>query len=294
MARRRTGRETTPGAIEVDEWSQSVIPSIHAVGDVTHRAALTPVAIREGHAFARTVFKAEPTRADHMLIPTAIFTQPEVGTVGMTEAEAREGCAVEIYKSTFRPMSNVMADRAEKMLMKLIVRKDDQRVLGCHIVGHGAGEMIQLAAVAIRIKTDFPAEYGRFVETTGVNLNEFLAAGEPDGHVKQARRLVELLLEYKPLTEQQWQRQTPEDRRRWEAADQMRVKLEQLQAQAAPFATDWIALLMEVAPQIQARPERSEPVAPYVPPSTPVTKDLSAEEARDYRLIDEVIDHMPT
>ena len=146
------------GAIEVDEWSQSVIPSIHAVGDVTHRAALTPVAIREGEAFARTVFKAEPTRADHMLIPTAIFTQPEVGTVGMTEAEAREGCAVEIYKSTFRPMSNVMADRAEKMLMKLIVRKDDQTVLGCHIVGHGAGEMIQLAAVAIRMgatKGDF-------------------------------------------------------------------------------------------------------------------------------------------
>jgi len=146
------------GAIEVDEWSQSVIPSIHAVGDVTHRAALTPVAIREGEAFARTVFKAEPTKPDHMLIPTAIFTQPEVGTVGMTEAEARDGGAVEIYRSTFRPMSNVMADRAEKMLMKLIVRKDDQRVLGCHIVGHGAGEMIQLAAVAIRMgatKGDF-------------------------------------------------------------------------------------------------------------------------------------------
>ena len=87
------------GAIEVDEWSQSVIPSIHAVGDVTHRAALTPVAIREGEAFARTVFKAEPTKPDHMLIPTAIFTQPEVGTVGMTEAEAREAGAVEIYRS---------------------------------------------------------------------------------------------------------------------------------------------------------------------------------------------------
>jgi glutathione reductase (NADPH) len=146
------------GAIEVDEWSQSVIPSIHAVGDVTHRAALTPVAIREGEAFARTVFKAEPTKPDHMLIPTAIFTQPEVGTVGMTEAEAREAGAVEIYRSVFRPMSNVMADRAEKMLMKLIVRKDDQRVLGCHIVGHGAGEMIQLAAVAVRMgatKGDF-------------------------------------------------------------------------------------------------------------------------------------------
>ena len=137
------------------------------------------------------------------------------------------------------------------------------------------------AAVAIRLKTDFPAEYGRFVEATGVNLNEFLAAGEPDGHVKQARRLVDLLLEYKPLTEQQWQRQTPEDRRQWEAAEQVRVKLDQLQAQASPFSADWIAFLMEVAPQIQARPERSERVAPYVPPATPVTKDLSADEARE-------------
>ena len=136
------------------------------------------------------------------------------------------------------------------------------------------------AAVAIRLKTDFPADYGRFVEATNVNLNEFLAAGEPDGHVKQARRLVDLLLEYKPLTEQQWQRQTPEDRRRWEAAEQVRVKLEQLQAQASPFSPDWIAFLMEVAPQIQARPERSERVAPYVTPETPVTKDLSADEAR--------------
>ena len=137
------------------------------------------------------------------------------------------------------------------------------------------------AAVAIRLKTDFPADYGRFVEATRLNLTEFLGAGEPDAHVQQARRLVELLLEYKPLTEQQWQRQSPEDRRRWEAAEQVRVKLEQLQAQAPPFSTDWIALLVEVAPQIQARPEQSERVAPYVTPETPVTKDLSADEARE-------------
>ena len=137
------------------------------------------------------------------------------------------------------------------------------------------------AAVAVRLKTDFPADYGQFVEATGVNLNEFLAAGEPDGHVQQARRLVDLLLEYKPLTEQQWQRQTPEDRRRWEAAEQVRVKLDQLQAQAPPFSADWIAFLVEIAPQIQARPERSERVAPYVRPETPLTKDLSADEARE-------------
>lgn len=136
------------------------------------------------------------------------------------------------------------------------------------------------AAVAVRLKTDFPEDYGRFVEATGLSLNEFLGAGEPDAHVKQARRLVDLLLEYKPITEQQWQRQSPEDRRRWEAADQVRVKLEQLQAQAPPFAADWIAFLVDVAPQIQARPERSERVAPYVTPETPVTRDLTADEAR--------------
>ncbi|MCY2989918.1 MAG: hypothetical protein NTY19_18905 [Planctomycetota bacterium] len=136
------------------------------------------------------------------------------------------------------------------------------------------------AAVAIRLKTDFPADYGRFVEATNINLNEFLAAGEPDGHVKQARRLVNLLLEYKPLTEQQWKRQTPEDRRQWEAAEQVRVKLDQLQAQASPFSADWIAFLMEVAPKIQARPEQNERVAPYITPETPVTQNLSADEAR--------------
>ena len=136
------------------------------------------------------------------------------------------------------------------------------------------------AAVAIRLKTDFPADYGRFAEATRVNLNEFLAAGEPDGHVKQARRLVDLLLEYQPLTEQQWQRQTPEQRQHWESLGQVRVRLEQLQAQASPFSPEWVAFLLEVAPQIQARPEQSERVAPYVPPETPVTKDLTADEAR--------------
>ena len=137
------------------------------------------------------------------------------------------------------------------------------------------------AAVAVRLKTDFPAEYTQFAAATGVNLHEFLAAGEPDGHVRQARRLLDLLLEYKPLTDQQWQRQTPEDRRRWEAADQYRVRLEQLQAEASPFAPEWIAFLLEVAPQIQARPEQSERVAPYVTPETPLTRDLTADEARE-------------
>jgi glutathione reductase (NADPH) len=146
------------GAVAVDAWSQTGVPSIFAVGDVTDRAALTPVAIREGEAFARTVFAATPVKADHLLIPTAVFTRPELGTVGQTEAEARAEGKVEVYRSRFRPMAHVLAGRAEKMLMKLVVAAGSGRVLGCHIVGQGAAEMIQLAAVAIRMgatKDDF-------------------------------------------------------------------------------------------------------------------------------------------
>jgi glutathione reductase (NADPH) len=145
------------GAIAVDDWSQTAVPSIYAVGDVTARAQLTPVAIREGQAFAETVFGGTPVKPEHVLIPTAVFTQPEIGTVGLGEAEARRKGPVEIYRATFRPMGNILAGRDEKMLMKLVVG-EGRRVLGCHIVGHGAGEMIQLAAVAIRMgatKEDF-------------------------------------------------------------------------------------------------------------------------------------------
>ncbi len=146
------------GAVAVDDWSQSTVPSIYAVGDVTDRAALTPVAIREGHAFADTVFGGTPRKADHSLIPTAVFTQPEIGTVGMTETEARGTGPVEIYRSAFRPMLNTLGGRDERMLMKLIVAKESRKVLGCHIVGHGAGEMAQLVAIPMRMgatKEDF-------------------------------------------------------------------------------------------------------------------------------------------
>ena len=146
------------GAVEVDAWSQSRVPSIFAVGDVTDRLALTPVAIREGQAFADTMFNARPTRADHALVPSAVFTQPEIGTVGLTEAEARAEAGVEIYRTAFRPMDVILAGREERMLMKMIVAKEDRRILGLHIVGHGAAEMIQLAGVAIKMgatKEDF-------------------------------------------------------------------------------------------------------------------------------------------
>ncbi len=155
----RAGVKLGPnGEVAVDEWSQSSAPSIFAVGDVTDRLALTPVAIREGAAFADTVFGAEPTPADHSLVASAIFTQPEIGTVGMTEAQARETGPIEVYRSVFRPMANILAGRDEQMLMKLLVAAGSRRVLGVHIVGPGAGEMIQLAGIAVMMgatKEDF-------------------------------------------------------------------------------------------------------------------------------------------
>lgn len=143
---------TKGGAIAVDDFSQTNIPSIYAVGDVTDRMALTPVAIREGVAFVETVFKANPTKPDHSDVATAIFTQPEVGTVGLSEEDARAIGEVEVYRAAFRPMANTISGRDEKMLMKLVVSKDTRRVLGVHIVGHGAGEMIQLAGVAVKMR----------------------------------------------------------------------------------------------------------------------------------------------
>ncbi|MEM9726665.1 MAG: FAD-dependent oxidoreductase, partial [Pseudomonadota bacterium] len=149
------------GAIPVDAWSQTTTPSVFAVGDVTDRINLTPVAIREGHAFADTVFGGAPRQADHALVATAVFTQPEIGTVGLSEEEARaEGGDVDIYKSAFRPMLHTLSGRDEKMFMKIIVRRSDDRVLGVHLVGHGAGEMIQCLGVAVKMgasKADFDA-----------------------------------------------------------------------------------------------------------------------------------------
>ena len=146
------------GEVIVDDYSQTNIPSIYAVGDVTDRMALTPVAIREGVAFVETVFNGNPTKPDHSNVATAVFTQPEIGTVGLSEEEARGSGEIEVYKAAFRPMMATISGREEKMLMKLIVSKADRKVLGVHIVGHGAGEMIQLAGVAVKMgatKEDF-------------------------------------------------------------------------------------------------------------------------------------------
>jgi len=149
------------GAIIVDQFSQTNVENIYAVGDVTNRAQLTPVAIREGHAFADTVYGERPTSVDHSMIPTAVFSQPEMGTVGLTQEQARAKFGkIDIYKSTFSPMKNALSGSDEKMMMKLIVDAITDKVLGCHIMGPDAGEMAQLLGISLQMgatKADFDA-----------------------------------------------------------------------------------------------------------------------------------------
>lgn len=147
--------------IVVDGHSKTSVDNIYAVGDVTDRVALTPVAIREGAAFAETVFNNNPSKVDYEGIPTAVFSEPEIGTVGLSETEAREKYGdIHIYKSKFRPMKNTMSGRDERMLMKLIVDVESNRVVGCHILGSDAGEIAQSVAIAMHMgatKADFDA-----------------------------------------------------------------------------------------------------------------------------------------
>jgi glutathione reductase (NADPH) len=140
------------GCVVVDEFSKSSVDNIYAVGDVTHRVNLTPVAVHEATAFAETLFNDKPTPVDHTFIPTAVFSQPEIGTVGYTEEKAREMYrSVDIYKARFRPLKATVSGRDEKMLMKLVVDMDTDRVLGCHILGPDAAEIVQMAAIALRL-----------------------------------------------------------------------------------------------------------------------------------------------
>lgn len=139
------------GAVVVDEYGQTAVPSIYAVGDVTDRVQLTPVAIREGMAFVETAFNDTPTKPDHHLIPTAIFTQPEMGTIGLTEEEGAAQGPVEIYETRFKPMDRGFAGHDEQVLMKLVVCAQSRKVLGCHIVAPHAGEMIQMVGIAVKM-----------------------------------------------------------------------------------------------------------------------------------------------
>jgi glutathione reductase (NADPH) len=138
------------GAIPVDEYSRTNIPHIHAVGDVTGRVALTPIAIREGHAVADTLFGGRPTPIHHHLIPTAVFAQPPAAAIGMTEPGARAaGHDVTVFRTQFRPMRYALSGRDEQVLIKVIVDRRTDTVLGAHMVGVDAPEIIQALAVAI-------------------------------------------------------------------------------------------------------------------------------------------------
>ena len=147
------------GAIPVDAYSRTIVPSIYAVGDVTNRANLTPVAIREGHAFADTVFGNKSSCVDHRLIPTAVFSTPEIGVVGHNEDVARAVYGkIDVYRSSFRPMKATLSGRDERVLMKVLVDCASDKVVGVHIVGHDAGEVIQAVGIAVTMgatKADF-------------------------------------------------------------------------------------------------------------------------------------------
>ena len=153
MGLEKTGVELGKhGEIKVDAFSRSRLPHIWPVGDVTDRLPLTPVAIHEAMAFVRTVFHDDPTPVDHTNVPTAVFSQPEIGTVGLTEARALEvGYAIDVYKSSFRPLKNTLSGRTERALFKLVVDAKTDRVLGCHLFGPEAAEIIQFVAVALKM-----------------------------------------------------------------------------------------------------------------------------------------------
>lgn len=146
-------------SIIVDEYSRTNVPSIWAVGDVTDRVNLTPVAIHESMCLIETEFKSNPTKPDHETIATAVFTQPEIGTVGLTEAEAiAKFSDIDVFVAKFRPMKNILPGRDERMLMKTIVAAESGKVAGCHILGPEAGEMAQLLGISLKMgatKTDF-------------------------------------------------------------------------------------------------------------------------------------------
>jgi glutathione reductase (NADPH) len=167
------------GAIKVDEYSKTSVDNIYAVGDVTDRINLTPVAIQEAMAFVDTVFRGNPRAMDHADVPSAVFSHPPVGTVGLTELQARERHGpLDIYRSTFRPLKHTLSGRDEKTMMKLIVAKDSQRVVGVHMVGLDAPEIVQGMAVAIKAG----ATKQCFDATVGIHptaAEEFVTMREP-------------------------------------------------------------------------------------------------------------------
>ncbi len=152
------------GAIRVDDWSRTSVPGIYAVGDVTNRVNLTPVAISEARALAETLYNNTPTRVNYANIPTAVFTNPAIGTVGLTEPQARaQGYEIDIYRTGFRPMKHTLSGREERVLIKLLVDRATDRVLGCHMLGNDGPEIVQGLAIALNCgatKRDFDRTIG--------------------------------------------------------------------------------------------------------------------------------------
>ena len=167
------------GAVVVDPYSYSTVASIHAIGDVTDRINLTPVAIHEGMCLAETLFADNRRAPDHRNVASAVFSQPPIGSVGLTEAAAREEYGtVDVYRATFRPLKHTLTGRDELTMMKLIVDRASDRVVGCHMVGADAGEIIQGVAIAIKCH----ATKDQFDATIGIHptaAEEFVTMREP-------------------------------------------------------------------------------------------------------------------
>lgn len=166
------------GAISVDEWQQTTVPSIYAVGDCTDRINLTPVAIAEGRAVAETLFNRNPTKMDHHNVPSAVFSQPPVGSVGLSEEAARQIAAVDIYRAVFRPMKFILPGRDEKTMMKLVVDRESGRVLGAHMVGADAPEIVQGLAIAVKAGLT-KSQWDRTVAIHPTAAEEFVLMREP-------------------------------------------------------------------------------------------------------------------
>jgi glutathione reductase (NADPH) len=177
------------GAIVVDAFSRTSAPGIYALGDVTDRVQLTPVAIHEAMCFIETEYRNNPTSPDHDLIATAVFSQPEIGTVGMSEEEAvRTYDELEVYRTEFRPMKATLSGRKEKMIMKLLVNAADRRVVGAHILGHDAGEMAQLLGISLKAgctKDDFD----RTMAVHPTAAEELVTMYQPTYRVRKGERV---------------------------------------------------------------------------------------------------------
>ncbi|MGK9259955.1 glutathione-disulfide reductase [Sinorhizobium meliloti] len=177
------------GAIIVDDFSRTSTPGIYALGDVTDRVQLTPVAIHEAMCFIETEYKNNPTSPDHDLIATAVFSQPEIGTVGITEEEAaRKFQEIEVYRAEFRPMKATLSGRKEKTIMKLVVNASDRKVVGAHILGHDAGEMAQLLGISLKAgctKDDFD----RTMAVHPTAAEELVTMYQPSYRVRNGERV---------------------------------------------------------------------------------------------------------